>query len=154
MPMRSRPLFLVMFLPSPGSPAWTRSGASPETIPSRPSSRNRPAGTQPEGRTGLTPSGSRRRSVTRKDTATSSRQMRAFQSRLVIYKVCSPGDRMRDRSRGCWSTGNAKVPVITVRRPLFGTPVPAFRPPECRPDQVIVVRGRIAAAVGQPLMSR
>ena len=37
-------------------------------------------------------------------------------------EICSLGDRMRDRSRGCWSAGNAKVPVITVRRPPFGTP--------------------------------
>lgn len=64
-------------------------GASPETITSRPS-RNRPAGTQPAGRTGLTPSGSRRRSVKRKATATSSRQMRAFQSRAVMYKLRQP----------------------------------------------------------------
>jgi hypothetical protein len=70
-------------------------------------------------------------------------------------EICSLGDRMRDRSRGCWSAGNAKVAVMTVRRPPFGTPAPPrFPAPGCRPDQVILVRGRIAAAVGQPPMSR
>jgi hypothetical protein len=33
--------------------------------------------------------------------------------------MCSLGDRMRHRSKGCWSAGNAKVPVIPVRRPAI-----------------------------------
>jgi hypothetical protein len=70
-------------------------------------------------------------------------------------EICSLGDRMRDRSRGCWRAGHAKVPVVTMRRPPFGSPVPSRSPaPGCRPDRVILVRDRIAAAAGQPPMSR
>jgi hypothetical protein len=78
-----------------------------------------------------------------------------YQDFVRQAEICSLGDRMRDRSRGCWSAGNAKVPVVTMRRPPFGSPVPSRSPATgCRPDQIILVRDRIAAAAGQPPMSR